>query len=120
MSNDTAPAGKVCLTPSLIANAPETEGTLPRGSADDGQDHLGLCGVTDQLAQDLDASPAAIERVRSEVQIEAVLLFGLRTAPERVRLLKQANGPGTPGDQNRCCKPGHTASNDNYIALIFI
>ena len=73
-----------------------------------------------QLAQDLDASPAAIERVRSEVQIEAVLLFGLRTAPERVRLLKQANGPGTPGDQNRCCKPGHTASNDNYIALIFI
>jgi hypothetical protein len=73
-----------------------------------------------QLAQDLDASAAAIEGVRPDVQIEAVLLFGLGTAPERVRLFEQSNCLSVPGDQRRRRKPRDTTANNSDIAVIFI
>jgi len=56
-----------------------------------------------QLAKNFDASAAAMERVRPDVEIEALLLFGLGTAPERVRLLKQANALSISGQKRRGC-----------------
>jgi hypothetical protein len=72
-----------------------------------------------QLAKNFDASAAAIERVRPDVQIEAFLLFGLGAAPERVRLLEQSNGFSAPGDKRRRRKPRHATANNSYIAVIF-
>ena len=72
-----------------------------------------------QLAENLDAAPAAIERVRPDVEMKTVLRLRPCASAEVVRLLKQPDALALPCNECGGGQPRHAAAdNDGIVRFI--